>query len=265
MDNSTLVAIRSDTGERLAIGDTDSALLRTLSDAHLLRCPHCGGGLMLKAGAVRLHHFAHVTLSECSYADHEPESDMHRLGKFTLYQHFRQGARDAALERWLPKTEQRADCYVEQTDGQGYALEFQQANNTVERWNERHRLYRSLNVSDLWFLGSVRYHESVSEALHPISSYDPLPVPRDCFGAASGGFRIRELEKAILAVEDRLIYLDPETAQITLLLARSLAGNTLRAYRYYLPLECAELRDGLLWTPLDPLLDDYRRYHARQG
>ncbi len=262
MENTTLVAVRSDTGEALAIGDTDSALLRKLSDVRLLRCPHCNGLLQLKAGAVRLHHFAHVSLAECSYADHEPESDTHRLGKYVLYQHFRRGAVDAALERWLPATEQRADCYVQRPDGQGYALEFQQANNTLDRWNERHHLYNSQGLRDIWFLGAVRYQESTSEPLKPISAYDPIPVPRDVYGAASGGFRVRELEKAIVAAENRLIYLDPETEMLTILLARGLHANTLRAYRYMLPLAAAELRSDGLWTPLEPLLSSYRQYRG---
>jgi len=262
MENTTLVAIRADTGERLAIGDADTDLLRTLSDAHKLRCPHCDSLLMLKAGNVRLHHFAHVTLNACSYADHEPESDRHRLGKYRLYQHFRRDAQDAALERWLPQTDQRADCYISMPDGQGYALEFQQVNNTIEHWNERHTLYRGINVCDIWFLGSVRYQESASEPLHPISPYEPMPVPREAFGALTGGFRVRELEKAIVAAEGQLIYLDAESEMLTLLLMRSLAGNTLRAYRYVLPLASAELRAGNLWTPLEPLLAEYRRYRA---
>ncbi len=260
MSSTSLVAMRADTGDQLTIGDADLALLRQLSDSHLLRCPQCASLLTLKAGTVRLHHFAHVNLSACGAADHEPESDLHRLGKFTLYQHFRRGAQAAALERWLPATEQRADCFIQMDNDHGYALEFQQANNTVERWNERHHLYQSLAISDLWFLGSVRYTPSASEPPRPISAYDPIPVPRDQFGALSGGFRVRELEKAIAAVEKRLIYLDPETELLTLLLVRSVHGNTARAYHYQLPLSSAALRNGTLWTPLEPLLADYHQY-----
>jgi hypothetical protein len=262
MENTTLVAIRTDTGERLAIGDVEIAQLRELSDGRQLTCPHCGGALRLKAGAVRLHHFAHVSLAECSYFDHEPESDSHRLGKFALYRHFRRSAQFAQLEYWLSQTDQRADCFVRSAEGQSFALEFQQANNTIERWNERHHLYRGSGLSDLWFLGSVRYTESASEPLRPISNYDPMPVPRDRFEAAAGAFRVRELEKAIVAAEHRLVYLDPETEMLTILLARSLIANTLRAYRYRLPLATAELRGTSLWTPLDPLLTDYVHYRA---
>ncbi len=264
MSETTLVAIRTDTGERLTIGDVPVDTLRVLSDDHRLRCPNCGVALTLKAGPVRIHHFAHTSLSQCAAADHEPETDSHRQGKLLLYRTFRPGAAVAALEQHLPATDQRADVWMEMPDGQRYALEFQQANNSVSRWNERHTLYRSAGVADLWFLGQVRYQERQSEPLHPIPAYDPLPVPRDVFEATSGTFQARELEKALVAADPTLYYLDPDTGTVTILLVRGLHGNTIRAYRYRLPLTACELRAGQLWTPLDPLLGDYRRYLAER-
>lgn len=263
MSETTLVAVRTDTGERVTISDVALETLRTLSDSHLLKCPHCNGLLTLKAGPVRIHHFAHTILADCSAFDHEPESDSHRQGKLLLYQTFRRGAVAATLEQHLPATDQRADVFIQLPD-KSYALEFQQANNSVARWNERHQMYRSIGVADIWFLGQVRYQERQSEALHPISPYDPLPVPRHDFDAASGSFQARELEKALFATDPKLYYLDPDSGLLTILLARDLHGNTLRAYRYLLPLADCALRDGTLWTPLDPLLEDYRRYLAER-
>lgn len=251
----TLVARRTDSGQELTIAD-DPSLLRTLSEGRLLACPHCGGALLFKAGNVRLHHFAHVSLSDCTYADHEPESEAHRLGKFALYQHFRARASDAALERHLPATDQRADCFIVST-GVAYALEFQQANNSADRWRERHALYQGQGVVDLWFLGIVRYQPSAVQPPHPVTPYDPLPIPRGVYEASAGNFRIREMEKAILSVCDRLIYLDQDTELLTFLLPRAVTANTVRAYRYVVPLHEAELRVGGLWTPLEPLLDEY--------
>src|SRR5262249_42399780 len=140
------------------------------------------------------HHFAHTSLAQCTVIDHEPESDSHRQGKLLLYQHFRQGATAASLEQHLAVTNQRADVFIEMVGPQRYALEFQQANNSVERWMERHHLYRSMNIHDIWFLGQIRYQERHTEPPRPISSYDPLPVPRDDFEASSGAFQARELE-----------------------------------------------------------------------
>ena len=262
MAETTLVARRADTGELLTIGDADLSLLRDLSDARQLICVHCNSALMLKAGAVRLHHFAHVNQSDCEYLDHEPESASHRLGKYALYQHFRLNAVDAGLERHIPATDQRTDCFVRMPD-QGYALEFQQANNSAARWTERRQLYHSAGLTDLWFLGVVRYKPSISEPLRPISAFDPIPVPRHDYEAAAGAFLVRDLEKAIIAADKRLIYLDPDREMLTILLVRALAGNTLRAYHYEVPLTLAELRKGKLWTPLDPLLAEYAHYQVQ--
>jgi hypothetical protein len=261
---TTLVAIRSDTGQRFTIGDLPLDDVRRLSDARLLTCPNCGGALQVKAGSVRLHHFAHVTLSTCADADHEPETDAHRAGKLRLYQQFREGAQapiSAMIERHIPVTDQRADVYIEMSNT-AYALEFQQANNSAERWTERHRLYRSVGITDLWFLGQVRYAE---QSIAPVSPYDPLPVPRHDFDAASGTFRVRGMEIAMLTIAPHLYYLDPDSGMVTLLLSRGVQHNTLRAYRYRFPLQACELRGGAVWSPLEPRLEDYRRYLAKRG
>src|SRR5260221_1375188 len=140
MDETTLVALRSDTGERVTISDISIEELRILSDAHLLLCPFCNSPVTLKAGPVRVHHFAHASLADCSAIDHEPESDSHRQGKLLLYHTFRQGAIAARLEQHLPATAQRADVFIHMSGELKYALELQQATDSVGRWLERHRL-----------------------------------------------------------------------------------------------------------------------------
>lgn len=262
--DTTLVAIRIDTQARIAIEDLPPEAMRSLSDRRLLICPHCGGELTLKAGPVRVHHFAHLNITTCAAVDHEPENDSHRRGKLALYHRFREGVTFAALEHHLPVTDQRADVFIE-TSGGRYALEFQQVNT---RWSERHALYQALPVSDIWFLGQVRY--SPTDLLRPIPRYDPLPVPRDVFQAASGMFRVREVEKAMLRVGPMLYYLDPDSEDVTILLGRDLAEDlehrqAVRAYHYRLPLAACELRDGKLWTPLEPLLDAYRQYLSERS
>lgn len=261
-ESTTLVAVRTDTGQRVSIGDTPEDSLRILSDERLLRCPHCGTPLVLKAGPVRVHHFAHVNLNAC--AGSEPETESHRAGKLVLYEHFRAGALDAAMEYSLPESGQRADVYVRTAEAR-YALEFQQANNSAEQWAERHTHYRQAGLADVWFLGQVRYQPATGEPVRSISPYDPRPVPRHVYSASAGAFKVREMERAMLEAlaeePDRLpilYYLDPDSSDVTALIARELRNNTLRAYRYVVPLGACELRAGRLWTPLTPLLNDYR-------
>lgn len=250
---TTLSALRTDTGERLAIGDAPTESLRVLSDGGRLRCPACGGALVLKAGKIRAHHFAHQNLAECSYRDSEPETDAHRTGKLMLYRHFRQGADMAAVELHFPATNQRADAAVRHGE-RTYALEFQQANNSADKWAERHALYAGQNVADIWFLGVNRYTESAAEPPRPISVYHPAHLPRDVYGASAGTFRIREMERAMLEVFPRLYYLDPNSGLLTLLLPRQKMNSLLRAFRYQLPLTACRLHEGRLWTPLDELI-----------
>ncbi len=261
-EGATLSAVRADNGAILTIAD-DAAELRTLSAARLLRCPNCGGVLLYKNGPVRLPHFAHFDVNTCTYADREPETEAHRLGKFRLFQHFRVGAREAALERHLSATDQRADCYIVTADSTRFALEFQQANNSYEHWLERHALYAGQGVRDHWFLGQVRYMESITQPPRPISPYEPLPLPRDAYEAAAGSFRVREMEKAMLTLSDRLIYLDPDAEVLTILLSRGQTGGLMRAYRFRVPLAEAALRGGTLWTPLEPLLTEYEAARRR--
>ncbi|MCC7206456.1 MAG: hypothetical protein IT323_04075 [Anaerolineae bacterium] len=263
--STTLVALRTDTSQRVSIGDTPEENLRALSDGRLLRCVHCGAPLVLKAGPIRVHHFAHANLSAC--AGSEPETESHRAGKLRLFEHFRAGALDAAMEFAVADTGQRADVYV-CTAGARYALEFQQANNTAEQWAERHAAYRRAGLADVWFLGQVRYQPARGEVVRSISPYDPRPVPRDVYSASAGAFKVRDLERAMLAALAEnpdalplLYYLDPDTGDVTALLAREVRFNTLRAYRYVVPLAACALRAGRLWTPLTPLLAEY---HARR-
>src|SRR5258708_3863985 len=206
MTETTLVAIRTDTGERVSVTDLPPDMLRDLSDNHRLRCPHCNTLLTLKAGPVRVHHFAHVSLTDCDAFDHEPESDSHRHGKLLLYHTFRPGATLAALEQHLPATDQRADVYIKTSEDIGYALEFQQANNSVARGKKAHQMNGSIEGGVVGFWGQVRYQERTGGPLHPILPYDPRPVPRHEFDAASGSFQARELEKAIFLAERRLYY-----------------------------------------------------------
>lgn len=260
--STTLVALRTDTGQRVSIGDTPEADLRALSDGRLLLCTHCGTPLVLKAGPIRVHHFAHANLSAC--AGSEPETESHRAGKLRLYEHFRVGALEAAMEVAVPESGQRADVIVRTSEAQ-YALEFQQANNTAEQWAERHAQYRRAGLVDVWFLGQVRYMPARGELVRSISPYDPRPIPRDMYEASAGAFKVRDMERAMLAAlaDDPdalpiLYFLDPECGDVTALLAREVRHNTLRAYRYVVSLAACALRAGALWTPLTPLLAEYR-------
>ncbi len=247
-----LVALHAPTAALLTIGDVPVEQLRAYSERGDLRCPTCGGLLRLRAGTVRQHHFAHVSLAHCTSRYAEPESESHRMGKLALYQHFRREAPFAQLEWHIQATDQRADVFI----APNFALEFQQANISAEQWRERQQLYESVGMCAIWFLGQTRCREARSESVRPISLYDPAPVPRHAFEAAAGAFRVRQMERAMLETFPMLYYLDPYSKMLTILLPRSWHAQTLRAYRYRLPLAACRLSPSGLWTPLHAQLDE---------
>lgn len=247
-----LVARHAPTGKLITIGDLPTEQLRLYSERGELRCTECGALMRLRAGNIRQHHFAHVNLAQCTARYAEPESESHRLGKMALYRHFQREASFAQLEWRIQATDQRADVFV----APNFALEFQQASLSAEQWRERQHLYESVNIHAIWFLGQRRYAEARSESVRPISIYDPTPVPRHEFEAAAGAFRVREMERAMLETFPMLYYLDPYSEMLTILLPRSWHAQTLRAYRYRLPLALARLTPDGLWTPLHAQLDE---------
>ena len=100
--------------QRVTIGLTPPDELRRLSNARLLTCPGCGSPVILHAGSVRAHHFAHLPGAICSAPQSEPETEEHRAGKLLLAQWLRACLPDAdiVVEAHIPETNQRADILV---------------------------------------------------------------------------------------------------------------------------------------------------------
>ena len=70
-------------------------------------CPECRAQVILKQGAVRVHHFAHVPPVICQYGRGETES--HRRCKQALYEGLRTSPGVAHVELEFPVGNQRAD------------------------------------------------------------------------------------------------------------------------------------------------------------
>jgi hypothetical protein len=143
---------------RVTIGLDAPETLRGLSDARSLTCPGCRGTVILHAGTVRVHHFAHLPGAVCTLPVSEPETEEHRAGKLLLAEWLRASLPDAdvLIEAFLPATGQRADVLAVLPDHSRIALEYQCAQLTAREWRRRHRQYRDAAICDLWLLGGSR-------------------------------------------------------------------------------------------------------------
>jgi hypothetical protein len=197
---------------RITIGIEPPEELRRLSDTRALTCPGCGATVVLHAGAVRAHHFAHLPGAVCSLPQTEPETLEHREGKLLLarWLHARLPEAEVILEAHLAETGQRADVLAVLPglgpSAQRIALEFQCANLAAKEWRRRHRLYREAGIKDLWLLGGSRLHREAL-ALPPIPEVDP---------AARGAVALRtaDLERALLWDGAPLLFLDAVGANL---------------------------------------------------
>ena len=191
---------------RVTIGLDAPETLRELSDARSLTCPGCGGVVILHAGAVRAHHFAHLPGAACSLPVSEPETEEHRAGKLLIAEWLRDGlsGADVRIEAFLPETNQRADVLAVLPDRSRIALEYQCAPLTAREWRRRHRQYRDAGIRDLWLLGGSRFIALAPAQQTPVE--DPAEI-----GAPNGKtivLRTAELERTLLSDGAPLLFLD---------------------------------------------------------
>lgn len=110
-------------------------------------CPECNERLMLKAGRVKVPHFAHFSESGCRYG--EGESVLHRQMKTEVGDLF---------ERFNPQFEvrfgvdRRADIVIART-----VIECQVSPITIEEWNNRTWSYNDQGYSVLWIWDIGRF------------------------------------------------------------------------------------------------------------
>ena len=196
---------------RVTIGLDAPETLRLLSDARSLTCPGCAGTVILHAGTVRAHHFAHLPGAVCTLPVSEPETEEHRAGKLLIAEWLRACLPDSEvlIEAFLPATGQRADVLAVLPDRSRIALEYQCAHLTAREWRRRHRQYRESGIRDLWLLGGSR--------LIPVDPVQRVVSENREAGAKKQGeeivLRTGELERTLLWDGAPLLFLDASGAQ----------------------------------------------------
>lgn len=150
-----LVAIDRETGARVNILETEDPR-KELKSGELL-CPFCQGPMIVRAGLIRIPHFAHY--SQCtSELDRHPESLEHLLGKAELARKLRKalseyGRVEIDLEVPIPEAGRVADILVTFPMGWRVAHEVQLSPVTVEVLQERTRDYLGAGIDVQWWLG----------------------------------------------------------------------------------------------------------------
>ncbi|GCE03064.1 competence protein CoiA [Dictyobacter aurantiacus] len=166
-------------------GETPFTQLQQWSRNHQLYCPNCRGVVHIRGGAEKRTqvHFAHQK-GECAWST-EAESIRHAQGKLVLAQWLRQQYPQASisLEKRLPEPNRIADVFLQHTNRQQWAIEFQCAPLDIEEWKMRHQAYRKAGITDCWIIGNNRREkqEAFIEALlvtnRELLFLDPLVNP----------------------------------------------------------------------------------------
>jgi hypothetical protein len=257
---------------RLTIAEPASEpQLRALSRDGLLRCANCGHRVLYKHGAVRRAHFAHTADAACIDRYGEPDSLPHQAMKLAMWRWLRDRYPEASVEMEVViETGQRSDVLITWPGGQRLAVEVQLSPLSAAGWLERHDLYQSCQVRDVWLL-HVRWLRHLTAFTQPADDEYLAPL-----GGTIVPARLGDLERAMARHDQQLRYLDAESGAVYFL-ADIMAvrdagdpladdGDDLRATLLTTPLADLRLRlrrGRLVWLPLEEALERLTR--ARQA
>ena len=127
-------------------------MLSTIKGAQPYFCPCCERELIIKAGSIKIPHFAHKSNASCN-ASSEPESTYHLIAKRRLFTWFISHGYDAELEAYVPDIKKRADVLVRNGEKK-YAIEFQCSTISEASFMERTVAYQSVNITPIWILAA---------------------------------------------------------------------------------------------------------------
>ncbi|WP_461239705.1 competence protein CoiA [Paucilactobacillus sp. N302-9] len=124
-------------------------------------CPVCQEHVFLKAGQIKMKHFAHQRGSQC--VDAEPESVEHFLGKEQLFYWAKCQNYSPKYEVYFPEIKQRADL-IFRINERPVAIEFQCSPLSIEQLDMRNKGYRQINIPVYWVLGAPYQNKQLSHA-----------------------------------------------------------------------------------------------------
>ena len=122
--------------------------LRKLHQQHFY-CPQCYEPVILKAGPIRIPHFAHKQKSNCDQLFSEGESVHHINGKLQLFEWLQSKHVQVTLESTIASLNQRPDLLAKVHDRQ-YAIEYQCSSISKDIFNKRTLGYKSQSIDPIW-------------------------------------------------------------------------------------------------------------------
>ncbi|WP_084781824.1 competence protein CoiA [Bacillus niameyensis] len=132
-------------------------------------CPACKEPLILKAGEIRIPHFAHKKNSECTTIVSEPESLPHLMGKQHLFTYLKNRGLEVYLEYYLADIKQRPDLLFKQ-NGEYFVVEYQCSPIPRKLLQSRTEGYLRMGIVPFWIIGGLPYRKQTKK-LYTLSDF----------------------------------------------------------------------------------------------
>ncbi|WP_339163761.1 competence protein CoiA family protein [Siminovitchia sp. FSL W7-1587] len=131
-------------------------------------CPVCKEPLVLKAGSVRIPHFAHRIKSQCFTT--EPESARHLQGKKDLFRFCLKNGYESTLEQYLPEIQQRPDVLAIR-NGRRYAIEYQCTPISIRSIQQRSDRYLKIGITPIWIIGGYPFVKKLKNSVYELTDF----------------------------------------------------------------------------------------------
>lgn len=118
-------------------------------------CPECQSPMILKAGAIKVAHFAHKPGSNCSYG--RGETPEHIAAKRMLAAWLRSEMQGCSVELEYPIANRRGDLAQMFPNGWIVVHEIQLASITTEELQKRTDDYMNAGCDVIWYFGNKTY------------------------------------------------------------------------------------------------------------
>lgn len=122
----------------------------------LLKCEECGTSVYLKAGNIKIPHFAHKDSNRsCFFELHKNESEEQVRGKFILYKWLAEQYNNVYLDKKYDN--RRANVSIESEKGI-IALQYIRNERSLNEWNEKREDYSELGIKDIYFFSFKEFN-----------------------------------------------------------------------------------------------------------